>query len=462
MINLIYSRLLYPMYKPESYGGLARRWKELRAAERGSLAENQARQWTDVQRMVKHAYETTAFYRQRLDEAGIAPSAIRNSDDLRHIPPLTRDDIRGRQEALISKNHPSETLYKAATGGTTDSPVPLFRDRACLQTRNADQLRFDTWSGASLASKKFWLWGASMDFAKDPSWRWRIWERQILRQVWAPTSELNDEICERYRQQLNDFKPKTIIAYPTPLTIFCDYLLRIGRQYHRPEGIVVTAEPLSSQQRQTITETFGVEPFLQYGSRDFGMIASECERHSGLHYNPLAVYLEFVPVSDGLSEILVTDLTNRAMPMLRYKIGDCALPIDGTCECGRGYPRMTEVIGRTVDNFDLGNGTVVPGVSLTNRVLKDFSVLKKVQIVQRDYADFLVRFVPGPDFREQQLESVANSIRAFIGRAPSIAFEQVADIGRERSGKTRLCISLVKPREHDAAAKAEQVSGGCA
>lgn len=444
IFDLIYRRLLLPAYKPDSFGNLSARWNELAAAERSSLAENHARQWAEVQRMVAHAYETTPFYRERLDSVGVTPIDLKSPSDLAKIPALTREDLRSCKDALISSEYSESQLLGAATGGTTESPVPLYRDRKCLQTRNADQLRFNLWAGCSPSTKVFWLWGAAVDFATNPSWRWKLWERYVLREVWAPSSELNEAICEKYRQRLNSFRPKTIIAYPTPLAIFAEYLADSSKEYWRPKNIIVTAEPLSPEQRKVIAKTFAVEPYLQYGARDFGMIASECERHRGLHYNPLAVYLELQPIGEGVAELLVTDLTNRAMPMIRYKIGDCALPIEGPCSCGRGFPRISEVVGRTVDNFVLANGSIVPGVALTNRVLKDCSVLKKVQIVQQDYEDFMVRYVPGPRFSDENLRAVEDVMHAFIGETAKIAFVQVDDIRRERSGKTRLCISHVK------------------
>ena len=454
MIDLLYRRLLLPVYKPDSFGNLSARWKQLEAAERRSLAENQTRQWTDVQRMVAHAYETTPFYRERLDAAGVSPAGLKSPADLAKVPPLTREDIRNRKDALLSSAYGAGDLFEAATGGTTESPVPLYRDRECLQTRNADQMRFNLWAGCTPSAKVFWLWGAAVDFASDPSWRWKIWERYVLRQVFAPSSELNRYICEIYRQRLNAFRPKTIIAYPTPLAIFAEYLATSGKDYRRPENIIVTAEPLSAEQRRSIEAAFGVRPYLQYGARDFGMVASECEQHEGLHYNPLAVYLEFAPIGDGVAEVLVTDLTNRAMPMIRYKVGDCALPIEAACPCGRGFPRMTEVVGRTVDNFILANGSIVPGVALTNRVLKDFAVLKKVQIIQQDYEDFVVRYVPGPQFNQQNLAAVTEVMRKFVGATSRIAFVPVDDIARERSGKTRLCISHMQRPPENAAGSA--------
>lgn len=115
--------------------------------------------------------------------------------------------------------------------------------------------------------------------------------------------------------------------------------------------------------------------------------------------NPHASYVEFQSISetsgDGLLEVVVTDLLNYGMPMIRYKINDCVEGGWKRCSCGRGYPLIRGVTGRTGDNFYLSNGDVVPGVSLTNRVIKACPGLKKTQIVQETMDSIRLRFVRG-------------------------------------------------------------------
>src|SRR6202011_913056 len=137
-----------------------------------------------------------------------------------------------------------ESLLVAATGGTTDTPVPLLRSSECVRERMAVQMHLDTWAGMWPGDKVFRLWGAQQDMRPDPSWRWRVFERHVLRNVWAPASLLNPERLEKYRQLLNNFQPKIVYAYPTPLALFCEYLRDCGQPYHRPKSVICTAEPL--------------------------------------------------------------------------------------------------------------------------------------------------------------------------------------------------------------------------
>src|SRR5262249_8711110 len=143
---------------------------------------------------------------------------------------------------------------------------------------------------------------------------------------------------------------KIFMAYPTPLALFCEYLAKSGKPFHRPKAALVTAEVLLPEQREIIRKTLDIDPYVQYGTRDFGMIAAECGEHNGLHLSPTSAFVELIPVEPGdprtVYDVVVTDLTNLAMPLIRYAINDCAVPASGPCPCGRGYPLVREFIGR--------------------------------------------------------------------------------------------------------------------
>ena len=447
LLNEAYIRIVLPALHRESYGGLAGRLRHYRKLEGNTLEQNRELQWEALLRLLTHAYQSSPFYRRRMDEAGVRPNANFTPPDLAKIQPLTRDDIRTRLAELRSDRFAPEELAEAATGGTTDTPVSILRSRASLPEKNAAQLCFNRWAGFEPGDKVFYLWGARQDYSENPSWRWRLYDRYLMRQVWAPTSLFNESVLESYRVSLNRFRPRIIYAYPAPLALFSEYLRDSGKEIHRPASAILTAEPLLENQRRVIEETLGCRVFEHYGSREFAMIAGECERHQGLHLNPAVAFVEFVPVEgaevEGLHEILVTDLLNYGMPLIRYRINDCALKGAEACACGRGYPLIRQITGRTTDVFHLPNGDFVPGVALTNRVLKVCPGLKKVQVIQEALDFFRVRYVPGADFGPADLDLLRANLKRFFSDIVQWTFERVADIERERSGKTRFCISHV-------------------
>ena len=444
-VNRAYICFVYPLLEPHSYRGLAHRLRHYEQLEGLSLQENQERQWQALVRLLQYAYDSTLFYRRRFDSVRVHPQEIRSPADLRRIPPLTREDLRDHLPELCSRQYQREELLRAATGGTTDTPVPLLRSLNSVREKAAIHLRFNLWARYRAGDKAFVLWGAHTDLPQNPSWRWRIYDRYLMRRSWAPASLLNEQILESYRKELNRFRPRIIYAYPTPLALFCEYLRNCGRPFHRPVSAICTAEPLLAQQRRVIQQVLGCPVFEMYGSRDFGMIAAQCERQEGLHLNPAAAYVEFLPVkgaeTDDLREILVTDLLNDGMLLIRYQINDCALLGPEACSCGCGYPLIKQITGRTADVFQLPNGDRVPGISLHRVITEDCPGLKKIQIIQETVHHFRLRFVRGESFTQADLEILRKRLDQRFGKSVNWGFEQVADIERERSGKTRFCIS---------------------
>jgi len=446
-INAFHIRLLLPLLARDRHRALARRMRQFASYERLSFEQNQDLQWQRFVKMLRHAYANTEFYRKRFDAVGFDPNSSFGPAEVSRVPALTRDDIRTHVEKMCSRTYKVEDLTISATGGTTDTPVKFYRDRESLRDKTALQLQLNTWAGMYPGDKIFHVWGARSDFSQNPSWRWRLYDRGLMRNVWAPTSLLNEQVSEDYRQLLNNFKPKIVYAYPTPLALFCEYMQASPRPVHRPEAVICTAEAVLDDQRKIIEETFRCRVFEHYGSREFGMIAAECDAHCGLHLASPAVFLEYLPLSDceepGVQEILVTDLLNYGMPLIRYRVNDCVVPSEFPCSCGRGYPLIKKIIGRTTDIFVLPDGSKVPGVALTNRVLQVCPDLKKTQVIQEEIGRFRLRYVPNERFDRTGLQGLKDNLKKFFPQDLQWEFEEVNDIQRESSGKTRFCISKV-------------------
>ena len=189
--------------------------------------------------------------------------------------------------------------------------------------------------------------------------------------------------------------------------------------------------------------------FNRYGSREVGDIACERPGVEGLWIAPWGNYVEIVdekgnPVPDGVEgEILITSLTNYAMPLLRYQIGDYGVlaPQKDTRYAGRIFQGL---LGRSGDMFRTRNGTVVDGGYLEYQLYyKDW--IDKFQIVQRSYSSIVYRIVrSGSDFKQAELARIAAKTKLVMGDDCNVAFEFVDDIPTSGSGKFRYYISEVQ------------------
>jgi phenylacetate-CoA ligase len=312
-------------------------------------------------------------------------------------------------------------------------------------------MQLNSWTGFNEGDSVLMLWGAHRDLAMKPNWRWRFYEQTLLRRIPAPSGFLSEEILERFRQRYERHRPKVLYAYTNVLAAFAGYLKDRGVR-HRPQTMIVTAEMLTTPSRNLIESVFERPVFDQYGSRDIGMIASECSHHQGLHFHPWSSYVEFEPIgntSDGPAyRLLVTDLLNYGQPFIRYDTGDCVVLADHRCHCGRWFPLIQRVLGRVTDGFILPDGGIVSGTAIATQLAmvgETFRAIRQVQFVQRTPLDVHLRYVVAPESSSssQELRSICKGIDSLAKQPMRWTLEQVPDIPRESSGKSRLCVSEV-------------------
>jgi phenylacetate-CoA ligase len=198
-----------------------------------------------------------------------------------------------------------------------------------------------------------------------------------------------------------------------------------------------------------IEEAFGCKVFDRYGSEEVALIASECERHEGMHLNIEHLYIEFLR-EDGTAAaageegaIVITDLFNRGMPFIRYSIGDVGVPTDRRCSCGRGLPLMERVTGRVADYLKRRDGSMVAGVSLVERTLTAIPGLEQMQVVQPSIDEIVLNVVRAPDFTIATEQALLAEFRSVFGSGIDIRANYVERIPQERSGKYRFSICRI-------------------
>ena len=152
-----------------------------------------------------------------------------------------------------------------------------------------------------------------------------------------------------------------------------------------------------------------------------------------------------MPVPAGEEgRILITNLHNYAMPLIRYDIGDMGLSSDAACRCGRGLPLLAGISGRVADVIFTPDGKTIPGIALPFSVFNS-PVVQQFQIVQEELEKVVVRIVTYNDNLPQQVDDVVTGIvaqfRTLFGNDMDISVELVDRISPTPSGKRRFIIS---------------------
>lgn len=450
-MSWIHTNVILPIFEPERHAGLGRRIQALQQFDAASPGQQLELQAASLRRLLDHAYRTTPYYRHLFDQAGFDPSDWKCGHPLQ-LPVLSREQIRSRNDDLRSREFSIDELRPGTTGGTTSTPVPLWRDIEGLRNKTAMQYHLNSFGGYQQGDSVLMIWGAERDLELNPSWRWKLYEQRLLHRYVAPAGQVNEATFEDFLHKLNRHRPKVIYGYAGTTSRFAAYLKAHARSYHKPKSVILTAEPLSYEDRKLVEETFECKITEHYGSRDIGMVASQCEKHLGLHFHPAASYVEFVKAgmtADGpLYRLLITDLLNYGMPMIRYDTQDCVLIDDSICPCGRRFPTVRSILGRALDNFVLADGSQIPGIAIVvamEEMGRGFRSVCQVQLVQKEIDQMEVRYAAVGDETviAQELSKFRERIEELFKTKLYWTETRVREILRERSGKLRLCISQV-------------------
>lgn len=454
-MSILQSHFVLPLTRPERYAGLPSRLHEIRSFDRRSEREQRQEQQQRLRQLLKHAYQTVPFYRRQFDEARFSPFDARIGEAL-PLPVLTLQHLRENSHALLSTAYKLQDLRKASTRGTHEMPTEFHRDLDGLRYKTALHVHLNSWSGYHPGDSNMMLWGNHRDLAIDPSWRWRLADAKLLRRASDPGGSVNKAVMERFRLRYEQMRPKILHGYPNALTEFAAYLEEYGIQ-HRPKAILAPADVLTDANRRFIESVFDQRIYLQYGSRELGMIAAECPEHEGLHFHPWGCYVEFEPIGNTaegtLYRLLVTDLLNYGQPFIRYDTGDCVTVAHQSCSCGRWFPLITRVLGYIGDAIVLSNGDVIPGTAIgsqISQVQRRFRRIAHVQLVQKSYDHLHLRYAVRSSIPSVQaeLQSVRKAIENLVHRPLVWTSEEVANIPRERSGKIQYCVSELTTRKH--------------
>ncbi len=420
------------------------------------LTESQVRelQLQRLRRLLVHARENCPFYAERMAAAEFDPNRVTSLDDLRKLPSITKADIQQHRERMKAANIPDERLVPNQTGGSTGAPLKFYLDRERLFSRKASTMRHDSWSGWNVGEKMAILWGAPRDFSYSRSFKGRMRAVLLERRLMLDANGITAAKLAEFESSLKRYRPVAYLAYASAMYLYARYLREKGhRDYHRPQGIITSAEILTEEQRRLIEDVFGCKVYDRYGCRETSVVASECSEHAGMHINAESLYLEFIrrdrPCRAGeMGQVVITDLLNYGMPFIRYQIADMGIPLEGPCKCGRGLPRMQMAAGRVTEFLISPEGVIVSGVSLATYFITSIPGIAQAQLIQEKRDFVVVRLVCTEQFDNDSERIISEKIAEFFGPGMKYELQKVATIPLEPSGKHRFSICKLDPMEY--------------
>jgi phenylacetate-CoA ligase len=403
-----------------------------------------------LQQVLEYANTYVPYYHDLFKETGFHPSDfVVDPSCFRELPLLTKDIVRQNFDRLVTTDPKrQDNLVRDRTGGTTGEPMWYMQDRIYDDYRAAHIFHQMEWSGWQLGQPQGWLWGHLPAGAgyETPSVAVRLRDWMVSR-FDSNAYILTPESMEKFATQLEKHPGSVVWSYVSSMYRFAQFLQRKGRQV-KLHAVYTAAEPLFDYQRQVIESVFGCRVFDSYSCREVGHIACECEQHNGLHIMTRNCYVEVLRddelVQDGEEgEFILTNLTNMAFPLIRYKIEDWGKKSIRQCPCRRGLPMLDVVEARMIDLFKTRDGKTVYG-SFAKNLMPTLGGVKQFQVIQKSLDLLVFRIVQEGAIDQEELLEVERICKMVLGNNVEIKFEFVDTLPLTPSGKHRFLVSEVE------------------
>lgn len=443
MLDFISKNIVYPVYWYSRRLDVKDKVDPLLQNQWRSTDELEQTQWIALKSLLNHAYKNVPYYEKAIKEAIGHPDDIKTMADFAKLPILEKKDIRNSSKALVALNFNISRMVADSTGGSTGETIRYYEDRNELSHRFASAVRSDMWAGLQLGERYAQIWGSILDLDKGASVK-RFVDRLLLRRLFISSFRLSDLDLEKALIKIGRFNPAVLIGYPTPLYRLARYVHEKGGHGLHLDSIISSSETLHDYQRDMIESTFGCKIFNRYGCREFGPIASECENHRGMHLFTDRFIVELISHhkedTKEYCELIITDLHKYGMPFIRYRIGDLCVRATTACTCGRGFPTVERIEGRSFDLIFGTNGNYVAGTFWT-LLIRSIPGVKMFQVIQRRRDLIEVRLETDEKLTQGAKTSLTANIKKKCGEAMNIQIEEVQRIEHGRSGKHRFVIS---------------------
>jgi phenylacetate-CoA ligase len=384
--------------------------------------------------LLTHAINTVPFYNHIL------------SDRLADFPVVNKTTIKSHSSSFLSSSYKKGKLKKATTSGSTGAPLTVLKDKRKIQRHTAENIYFNSLAGLPLGRKVYYLrvWNEINRKSRLESFLQNI--------VMWDGSDLSDKrISFLIETLIKDKDPKGIIAFSSTLEAFASYIVRIKpNQSPRMSAVIAISETLTDGSRRVLEDYFKCNVISRYSNIENGFLAQQCTHSSGeYHINNSGFIIEILkqgkdePISTGeTGRIVVTDLFNYAMPLIRYDTGDMAVYSDSS-DCGYSGPVFKKIEGRQVDFIFDTKGSILSPHTITNTMWKYSALIRQFQFTQNSAMEYEIKINPFNDSFESS-EQLVNDLKFFVGTDSLIKVSIVNEIPVLSSGKRRKIVNNYK------------------
>lgn len=406
--------------------------------EHRPLAEIRRYQEERLRGAIDYLAQRSPYYRALFERERINPAKIRTLDDLRLVPPTTKEQLQRHNADFICVERERIVDY-ITTSGTLSDPTTF-----AMTDRDLDRLAYNEAISFTCAGGKA---GDIYQLMTTIDKRFMAGLAYFLgiRKMGASVIRVGNGIPELQWDTINRIRPNAIICVPSFILKIIKYAEAHGIDYRQSSirKAVCIGESLREPSfelnllGQRIREKWDIELYSTYASTEMSTTFCECQAGQGGHHHPELIICELVderdnPVPDGLpGELVVTTLGVEGMPLLRFKTGDICRFHYEPCSCGRTSMRISPIIGRKNQMIKLKGTTLYPA--------SIFDVLDNVDYVENYIVeveaneigtDSVTAIVGCRNPSDELIKDLKDKFRAKLRVAPEVRFDSIERIGQ--------------------------------
>ena len=386
--------------------------------------------------MIDYAFNKSAFYKQHLKAGNISLPKIKSIDDLKYIPPTTKDDLYRFNDDFVCVDN-DRIIDIVTTSGTLGDPVTFM-----MTDKDLDRLAYNEYISLLCA-------GGSKD---DVYQLMTTIDRRFMaglayflgvRKLGASIVRVGNGMPELQWDTIQRVKPNAFITVPSFLLKLIEWAEENGIDYQSSsvKKAICIGEPLRDPDfslttlGEKIAEKWDIKLYSTYASTEMATAFTECEHACGGHHHPELIIVEFLdendnPVKEGeAGEVCITTLGVEGMPLLRFKTGDICYHYTEACKCGRTTMRLGPVIGRKKQMIKFKGTTLYPPAlyDILDNLQEINQYIVEVYTNEIGTDEIMIRI----DSNEQSInfeKKLKDHFRAKLRVAPVIKFESREEI----------------------------------
>jgi phenylacetate-CoA ligase len=406
-----------------------------------SRDEMQARQFQRLRDLVRHAYETVAFYRALYAGKGFEPGDLKGWEDFRRLPRVTKDDVIASYPGrILSSRYAGRELIVSRSSGSSGKVLDVAYPaqtlaRYALATIRMYRMGFDyrPWH------RHLYIYTSPYPFDSI----FGLYPLYFVSTL-APVSETLKKLVE--------VRPHLLVCYPSHLRQVSEIASEADLRRIRPLLISVSSELSTQAERDLLAERFGCPALDNYSSEEMARIAAQCLEktyHVFEDMNFVEVVDEEGKPTPEIGLVVATNLHNFALPLIRYEQNDYAALSDGDCPCGRRFRTLSKLQGRRNDSFRMPSGKVLSSGFLLDAtyefLLDEREAIRDFCLIQERADSVLLEIVPGRTWSDTVAKTIAERFGRYLEAGVAFRVETVDECEKTRTGKRNPIISRVAP-----------------